>query len=336
MPQSVKTNSSPLRVGVIGTGYLGKFHAEKYSRMQDVELVGVADIDLQAAETVARHCGTRPYTDYRQLFDAVDAVSIVVPTSDHFEVSRQFLARGVDVLIEKPMTTTLAEADALIRMAESNHLIIQVGHLERFNPAVVALRDILHQPMFIESHRLAMFKPRATDVSVVLDLMIHDIDLISNFAHSELISVHAAGAPVVSGEVDIANARLEFESGCVANVTASRISIKNERKIRIFQKDCYVSVDFAARNITVIRQDPAGTGGPIPGMTVEQLSFAEGDALENELKSFVAAVRLRNVPEVDGNVGRQALQIALDVMAQINSKIERYQKTHPKASRTQS
>lgn len=322
----MQTAANRLRVGVVGTGYLGKFHAEKYARMTDVELVGVADIDPGAAETVAENCGTRPFTDYRRLFDQVDAVSIVVPTSDHFEVGRQFLEHGVDVLIEKPMTTTLEQADALIRLAESKDRIIQVGHLERFNPAVVALRDILHLPMFIESHRLAMFKPRATDVSVVLDLMIHDIDLISNFARAELIGVHAAGAPVVSGEVDIANARLEFDSGCVANVTASRISIKNERKIRIFQKDCYVSVDFAARNITVIRRDPADTGGPIPGMTIEQRSFAEGDALESELKSFVAAVRRRSVPEVDGKVGRRALEIALNVMAQINAKIERYRK----------
>jgi len=330
----MKTAGNKLRVGVVGTGYLGKFHAEKYARMEDVELVGVADIDPPAAETVAQRLGTQPFTDYRDLFGKVDAVSVVVPTSDHFEVSRAFLERGVDVLIEKPMTTTVQQADELIRTAASQDLVIQVGHLERFNPAVLALRDILHQPMFIESHRLAIFKPRATDVSVVLDLMIHDIDLISNFAHSELVSVHAAGAPVVSGEVDIANARLEFESGCVANVTASRISMKNERKIRIFQKDCYVSVDFAARNITVIRQDPADSSGPIPGMNVQQLSFAEGDALENELKSFVAAVRLRKIPEVDGNVGRKALKIALNVMEQINSKIERYRKTQLKTPRT--
>jgi len=331
----MKTAGNKLRVGVVGTGYLGRFHAEKYSRMEDVELVGVVDIDPQAAQTVAERCGTVPYTDHRDLFEKIDAVSVVVPTSAHFAVSRAFLERGVDVLIEKPMTTTVKEADALIRTAEANDLIIQVGHLERFNPAVVALRDILRLPMFIESHRLAMFKPRATDVSVVLDLMIHDIDLISNFAHSELVSVHAAGAPVVSAEVDIANARLEFESGCVANVTASRISMKNERKIRIFQKDCYVSVDFAARNITVIRQGASDTAGPIPGMTIEQLSFAEGDALENELKSFVDAVRLRTVPEVDGNVGRKALKIALNVMEQINSKIERHRKIHPQPPRSE-
>ncbi len=320
----MKTAAKKLRVGVVGVGYLGKFHAEKYAHMEDVELVGVADIDPVAATKVADRLSTTAYTGHAALLDRVDAVSVVVPTSAHFAVARDFLENGVDVLIEKPMTTTLEEADALVTLAENQDLIIQVGHLERFNQAVVALKGILHRPMFIESHRLSLFTDRASDVSVVLDLMIHDIDLISNFARSELISVHAAGVPVVSTEVDIANARLEFKSGCVANVTASRISIKNERKIRLFQKDCYISVDFVEHSITVIRRKGDDRSGLIPGMDIQQLSFDQGDALEDELKEFVQSVRDRSEPQVDGRVGRDALRIALNVMGQINSKIDRY------------
>jgi predicted dehydrogenase len=320
----MKTDSDKIRVGVVGTGYLGKFHAEKYARMADVELVGVADIDPAAAASVAAACNTQGFTRHSELIGRVDAVSIVVPTSAHFEVSKDFLDQGVDVLIEKPMTTTLAEADDLIRFAASKGLIIQVGHLERFNPALLALKNIIQRPMFIESHRLAIYKERATDVSVVLDLMIHDIDLISNFAQSELHEVRAAGAPVVSEEIDIANARLEFESGCIANVTASRVSLKNERKIRLFQRDCYISVDFAQRQITIIRKQDHVTGGLIPGMDIQQRSFSQGDALEDEIKAFVQAVKTRQSPIVDGAVGRKALKIALGVMEQINSKINLY------------
>lgn len=320
----MNTVSDKLRVGVVGVGYLGKFHAEKYARMTDVDLVGLADIDAQAAACTADRLKTTAFGCHTDLIGRVDAVSIVVPTSVHFQIAKDFLNNGVDVLIEKPMTATLAEADALVAVAADRDLIIQVGHLERFNPAVVALRDIVKRPLFIESHRLSLFRGRATDVSVVLDLMIHDIDLISNFAQSELISVHAAGVPVVSGEVDIANARLEFASGCVANVTASRISVKDERKIRLFQRDCYTSVDFVDRRITVIRRKGEDPNSLIPGMDIQQLSFSQGDALDDELKAFVQSVRTRKPPQVDGRVGRDALRIALDVMAQINSKIDRY------------
>ena len=208
-------------------------------------------------------------------------------------------------------------ADELIHFSESKGLIIQVGHLERFNPAVVALQDIVKKPMFIESHRLSVYKERCTDVSVVLDLMIHDIDIILNFVKSEIISIHAAGTPVISDHVDIANARLEFKNGCVANVTASRISTKNERKIRLFQNDAYVSVDFASHEITIIQQNEKGAGGLIPGMDINKLCFIKGDALEDELKSFVKAVSRREAPEVTGQMGRDALKIALSIMDQI-------------------
>lgn len=308
-----------LRVGVIGVGYLGNFHAEKYANMDKVDLVGVADTDVLKAESIAAKYHTKAYPDYQDLFGKVDAVSIVVPTPFHFTVAKAFLKNDVDVLIEKPMTTTLEEADALIQFSESKGLIIQVGHLERFNPAVVALQDIVNKPMFIESHRLSVYKDRSTDVSVVLDLMIHDIDIILNFVRSDVSEIRAAGVSVISDHVDIANARLEFSSGCIANVTASRISTKNERKIRLFQKDAYVSVDFTRQEITVVEQNSASDRGLIPGMEIKQLSFKKGDALEDELKSFVKAVQKREKPEVTGQMGRDALKIALSIMEQIKN-----------------
>ena len=312
-----------LRVGVVGVGYLGKFHAEKYAHMSDVTLAGVVDADPTQADKVARQVGTRAYYRHQALMGKVDAVSIVVPTPFHFPISRDFLNHDVDVLIEKPMTERLDEADALIQLAEQRGCIIQVGHLERFNPAVVALDGIVRQPMFIESHRLSLFKERGLDVSVVLDLMIHDIDIILNFVQSPVKTIHAAGISVISHNVDIANARLEFECGCVANVTASRISMKNERKIRLFQKDAYISVDFANHEITMVRPDAQGVDGVIPGMAVDQRCFTKADALDDELKSFVKAVTRRQSPEVTGQMGRDALRIALSIMDQIQRTSQR-------------
>ncbi len=313
-----------VRVGVVGVGYLGKFHAEKYAQMADVELVGVVDTNPSQAEKIAEYFNTHAYTRHHQLFGKVDAVSIAVPTPAHFDVGMDFLNHDVDVLIEKPMTTSLEEADKLIEAADAKGLILQVGHLERYNPAVVALQDIVTAPLFIESHRLSIYKDRNVDVSVVLDLMIHDIDIILNFVQSEVKSIHAAGAPVICEHVDIANARLEFENGCVANVTASRISAKNQRKIRIFQKDAYVSVDFAKQEITVIRRSDDDVEGLIPGMDIQQISFAKADALEDELTAFINAVSRREVPRVSGRVGRQALMIALSIMEQIDAAIGNY------------
>jgi predicted dehydrogenase len=313
-----------LRVGVVGVGYLGRFHAEKYAQLDDVELVGVVDVNGEQAKDVAQKIGTAAYSDYRDLFGKVDAVSVVVPTPAHFNVGRAFLERDVDVLIEKPITTTVEEADNLIHFADSRGLILQVGHLERFNPAVVALEDIVKVPRFIESHRLSIFKPRGIDVSVVLDLMIHDIDIILNFVKSEVTDIRAAGTTVITREVDIANARLEFKNGCVANVTASRISTKNERKIRLFQQDAYISVDFANHEITVVRQSQNGGEGLIPGMALNQLCFAKGDALEAEIRAFVTSVMTRSTPEVSGKVGRDALKIALSIMDQISSTHHRF------------
>ena len=308
-----------LRVGVVGVGYLGRFHAEKYAQMEAVDLVAVVDTDKNRADSVARHTGADAFYSHHDIMDRVDAVSIAVPTPSHFSISRQFLKNDIDVLIEKPITTTLEQADELIEISESRGCLIQVGHLERFNPAVIALEGLIKKPLFIESHRLSIFKPRSTDVSVVLDLMIHDIDIISSFVRSEIKHISAAGAPVICGHVDIANARLEFANGCVANVTASRISTRNERKIRLFQQNAYVSVDFAKHEITLIQPGRAADHAIIPGMDIKQYAFDSGDALGEELKAFVAAVTRRESPAVTGQMGRDALKIALCIMDQINA-----------------
>jgi predicted dehydrogenase len=309
---------SRLRAGVIGVGYLGRFHAQKYAALENVDLVGVADVSRERAEEVATEVGTTAFTDYRELLAHVELVSIVVPTQYHFPVAKECLKAGCHILLEKPVTQTVAEAEELIRMAAERHLVFQVGHLERFNPAILALRGVLKNPLFIESHRLAPFKSRGTDVNVVLDLMIHDIDIILNMVHSTVKVVNSVGVPVLSNEVDIANARLQFENGCVANVTASRASRESMRKIRIFQSDAYISIDYQERKIAIFRK--GGEGFPIPGLpnvTMEEKSFEQGDALLAEIRAFVDAVGTGTAPPVTGEDGKRALELAL----QINKKL---------------
>jgi len=312
---------SKINVGVIGTGYLGQFHVEKYARMPHVNLVGIVDSHKDRANEIAQKFETKAYTKYQDLFGQVDAVSIVVPTQLHYAISKDCLLNDIDVLIEKPITENISQADELIQIAEDKNRLIQVGHLERFNPVVEAIRDLVDRPMFIESHRISVYKGRGIDVSVVLDLMIHDIDIIKNFAKSEVKSIHAAGVPVICSDVDIANARIEFMKGCIANVTASRISMKEERKIRIFQKDAYFSVDFAKKDITYIKRKESARDAIIPGMDIQKFHFDDGDALNSEIKAFLECVHSRNVPEVPGKAGRDALQIALDIMEQMNTRI---------------
>jgi len=312
-----------IRAAVVGVGYLGKFHAEKYAAMDNVELVGVVDIHPARAEKIGRHVRVPSFIDYHDLFGQVDAVSIAVPTPLHFEIGKAFLEQGVDVLMEKPITVTTEEADILIDIAEKKRLILQIGHLERFNPAIRAVKSMVSHPMFIESCRMSLYKERGTDVSVVLDLMIHDIDIISHFVHSGIKYCHAMGASVVSDTVDIANAHIEFDNGTVAKVTASRIANKNERKIRLFQKDGYISLDFANRSIVHVRPGCGENNCPIPGMHMEEQRFAEGDALAEEIKSFVQAVNTRETPEVSGPMGRDALKIALSISQQIRESQRR-------------
>jgi predicted dehydrogenase len=314
-----------IRVGVIGVGYLGKFHAEKYARMSDVELVGVVDTDAKRAAEVAGKVGTVAFQSHQELFGLIDAVSIAVPTPLHFEIGCDCLHHGMDVLIEKPITDRLEDADRLVDLALQKGRILQVGHLERFNPAVVALKEVINQPMFIESHRLSVYKPRCTDVSVILDLMIHDIDLVLGFVGSGVQAIHASGIPVISSHIDIASVRLEFENGCTANLTASRISLKNERKLRLFQKDTYVSIDFASHDVMIIRRASEHDTCVIPGADIQQRKLDKGDALEAELTAFIRSVIARRPPEVTGQMGRDALETALRIMDRIHS----FNRFHP-------
>jgi predicted dehydrogenase len=311
---------STLSVAVIGVGYLGNFHAQKYAVMPGVELVGVVDKDSKRASEVAASLGTHAYSNHRELIGRVDAVSVVVPTQFHHMVAKDFLTAGVHVLIEKPITVTIAEADELIAIADQQQVVFQVGHLERFNPVLMALDGVLNGPRFIESVRIAPFKPRGTDVNVVLDLMIHDIDLIQHIVGSPVERIDAIGSPVFTGEEDIANARIVFESGCVANVTASRISLKSERKMRIFQQDAYITLDFQNRKVLIAQKGSGEIFPGIPNIKVEERELGEADALRNEIESFTSAIRERKAPQVSGRDGRMALETALKINTSLNRR----------------
>lgn len=306
-----------INVGVIGVGYLGRFHAQKYAALDGVNLIGVADPDVEQAANVAKECNCKAYTDYKELLPLVDAVSIVVPTSLHHKVAGEFLDAGVDVLLEKPMTVTIEEADDLIAKAKGKDLILQIGHLERFNPALMAMEPSLTTPVFIESNRIATFKPRGVDVDVVLDLMIHDIDIILNIIDSPIKTIHTVGAPVATLNTDIANARLIFENGATANVTVSRVSRINERKMRIFQPGSYINVDFGNKKVMTIQLSDELLESGMPKQVVDLRSFKDGDALLSEIMAFVTHVQERSKPAVSGVEGRRALEVALQVMEQI-------------------
>lgn len=300
-----------IRTAVIGVGYLGQFHAEKYAQLPNSKLVGVVDNSPDRAREIGEKLGVPYFTDYRELLDKVEAVSIVVPTQYHFEVARAFLEKGAHVLIEKPITTTVKEAETLIATAKEHKTIFQVGHLERFNPVVVALREHLTNPRFIDSVRIAPFKPRGTDVNVVLDLMIHDIDIIQHIVGSTVKQINSIGAPVFTDEEDIANARIQFENGCVANVTASRISLKSERRMRIFQPDSYVTVDFQNKKVAVFKKGPGEMFPGVPNVQMEEKELEPGDALKEEIVSFLECVTTGHQPVVTGEDGKRALETAI-------------------------
>jgi predicted dehydrogenase len=301
-----------LKCAVIGTGYLGKFHAEKYATLPDCDLVAVVDINEETAQTIAQQHGAKALTDYTSLLGHVDGVSIVVPTTLHYQVAKDFLNAGAHVLIEKPITTTVEQADELIAIAKDKHLILQVGHLERFNPAVLAL-DKDEKPLFIESHRLAPFNPRANDVSVVLDLMIHDIDIILALVNSEVERIDASGTPVLTKGTDIANARITFKNGCVANVTASRISMKLERKMRLFRPSSYASVDFQNRILQKYRTGEKEMFPNVPEIISEEAVFETSDALMAEIEQFVSCIQTGEQPLVTGDAARRALATAIQI-----------------------
>jgi len=309
--------SDKTRVGVVGVGYLGRFHALIYSRMPDVSLVGVVDSDPQRAAAVATEAGTRALSP-EELLDAAEAVSIVVPTTAHLEIARPFLKRGTHVLLEKPIATTVEEARDIVNLADASGAILQVGHLERFNAGVMALAERIEQPMFIEAQRMGGFKARATDVDVISDLMIHDIDIILALVKSDITHISASGTPVITKHIDIANARLEFASGAVANVTASRVSREDSRRIRVFEPNRYQSLDFVAQRLDIAYPEPKADGD-WPEIVSETLEIQPVKPLDAELASFVECVRTARPPLVDGRVGLEALDVALKIKAKIES-----------------
>jgi predicted dehydrogenase len=308
-----RTHMQKVRTAVIGVGYLGRFHAQKYATLPDSQLVAVVDANAEAAGRVAAELGARAVSDYREILGEVDAVSIATPTPLHYAIARECLERGVHVLVEKPITQTLEEARSLVALAATSGRVLQVGHLERFNAAILALAGTLGKPRFIESHRLAPFKERGTDVNVVLDLMIHDIDLIQSLVGAPIESIDAVGASVFSAGLDIANARIRYANGCVANTTASRVSMKMERKLRLFQDDAYVSIDLQQKVLTVVRKPPEGGSAPKGQVVIEERTYEQGDALRMEIEAFLRSIREGRPAAVTGEDGLRALETAIRI-----------------------
>ena len=318
-----------LRVGVVGVGHLGRFHTRVFSELGACELVGVHDSDAARAAEIASEYGTTAIADLGELLESVDAVSIATPTVSHREVASRCLEAGAHVFIEKPVASTVDEAREIVDLGREKGLVVQVGHIERFNPAVRAAMAVLDAPKFIEVHRLGVFVPRGTDVAVVLDLMIHDIDLILGTVDSDVTSIEAVGIPVLSPSIDIANARLSFADGCVANITASRVSREKVRKIRFFQPDAYVTVDTLKPRAQVFRRKEVSeerlrqiVSGEIEGglgdiVDYEDLPLDSQDSLELELGAFVDAASGRSAPLVSGEDGLRALEVAMEILRQI-------------------
>jgi predicted dehydrogenase len=320
--QKGKRRPQELRVGVVGVGYLGKFHAEKYAAIPGIKLAGLADTLPERAREWAYKLGTEAFSSHRSLLGKVDAVSVAVPTDRHYLVAKDFLEAGCDVLVEKPISLTLEEAEELIALARKNGRILQVGHLERFNPAILAVREKVRAPLFIESHRLTPFRGRGTEVDVVLDLMIHDLDIILSFVRSPVKNIHAVGVPVLTDRADIANARLEFGAGSVANLTASRISFEDRRRIRVFQPDTYFTLNYASKEITLFHRvfDPETKGFQI---AAEHIEVEPGDALEKEIRSFIDSCLAQTSPLVTGEDGRNALAVAMGINDQIKKNLKK-------------
>ncbi len=316
-----------LKVGVLGAGHLGKIHLRLLNESKKYQLVGFHDPDAINAKKVAAEFGYKTFENINTLIDAVDVVDIVTPTLSHFDCAKKAIEKGKHIFIEKPITNTLAEAEELLQLEKKHNVLGQVGHVERFNPAFIAVKEQINSPMFIETHRLAEFNPRGTDVPVVLDLMIHDIDAILSVVDSEVKEINASGVSVISNSPDIANARIEFENGCVANLTASRISLKNMRKSRFFQKDAYISVDFLEKKVEVVKMKDAPEN---PGDFDMILQNAEGikkqiyfenpeivtnNAIADELETFADAINTNTLPIVSLNQGTRALKVALQIIA---------------------
>jgi predicted dehydrogenase len=314
--------SQKIRAAVVGVGHLGKWHAQKYAALEQSELVGIVDASPDRLKEMSSELAVEGFADVKDLLGKVDAVTIATNTPSHFELSSFFLENGIHVNVEKPMTTTVKEAEELCVLAEKQGLVLQVGHVERFNPALLAAREKLKSPLFIECHRLAPFKPRSTDVSVVLDLMIHDLDVIMSLVKSKPVSVNAIGTPVLTSLPDIANARIEFESGCVANVTASRVSQRSERKFRVFQPRQYLSVDFGTGEVNLLTKTGEFKDDELP-LEAEAWSLEKGDALLDETAAFLDSIANKKPAVVSGNDGLQALQLAEMISQDLLKRLEK-------------
>jgi len=312
-----------IKVGVIGVGYFGQFHAEKYAHINDVELVGVVDVDISRARDIAKRYQTQSFFHHADLFNKVQAVSIAVPTPFHYPMTKDFFLQGVDVLLEKPISSTLEEADELIGLAQSKGLIFQVGHLERFNGALSGLKGRVRNPRFIESHRLGPFSGRGAEVDVVLDLMVHDIDIILSLVNSKVKELQAVGIPFITRYPDIANARIEFENGCTASLTASRISEEKIRKTRIYQPEEIFSIDYLSQKLSFSKKGGSLGKEKIPEMVMEEIPVKKTDLLENEIHSFLQSVRDRKEARVSGLDGKRVLEVALQIIQKIDDLNEK-------------
>jgi predicted dehydrogenase len=324
--RGVEIEARKIRVAVVGCGEFGRNHARVYREMENVELVGVLDKDGERAAQVAQEFQTRAFQSVGELRSIVDAASVAVPTASHADMGCELMQLGIDVLVEKPMTRTLDEADDLIAAARNNGRILQIGHVERFNPSVLAVEPVLNRPLFFEVHRLGVFTPRSLDIDVIYDLMIHDLDILLALVQEPVEEVKAVGIPVLTNKVDIAHARLEFAGGAVANVTASRVSTERVRKMRFFQQHEYISLDYARRDaLRVGVKKP----GPQPEFGYEKLPAPEAEPLRAELEAFAEAVKTRVPPKTDGAAGRAALELAGRVMESIREHQERVQPVAP-------
>jgi predicted dehydrogenase len=309
-------SEGPLKFAVIGTGYLGRFHAQKYAKAKDVELLYCIDSNLKQAQAVAEEVGSKALDDYTKVLNELDAVSIVVPTPLHYEVDKECLNSGLDILVEKPVTETSRQAKELVDLAKKESKIFMVGHLERFNPPIMKMRDSLVKPAFIQAERLGPFKERAANIDVVLDLMIHDLDIILSFVKSPVKRISGVGIPVLSDKVDIANVRLEFENNTAANLTASRISLGDAvRKIKIFQHENYISIDYNTQKMAVFTLGEGKSKDPMSRIQIEEIKLDQADALEQEILAFIHSVKTREAPPVSGEDGKIALDVALEIIS---------------------
>jgi predicted dehydrogenase len=318
-----KLMSTKLKTAVIGVGHLGREHARVFAGLETAELVAVCDTNEAQGRAIAERHGVHFVPDYRDLLDKVEAVSVATPTINHHEITCAFLDKGISVLVEKPIARTVAEADEMIALSATRAVVLQVGHIERFNPAVVALQRQLTRPVFFEAHRMGIFTPRSLDIDVVMDLMVHELDIIASLVNSEVVKLEAVGIPILTPKIDLANTRLEFANGCIANITASRVAGERLRKLRVFQPHEYYSLDYADQQVAMCKLVPPRESGKLPEIVAQSLAVTKREPLLAEIEAFVDAVRTHGTPVVSGADGRRALALAEDTLTKIKLHAQR-------------